>query len=121
MQQYVNVDFGQVLSIVCLVGESGQGHIIAEARFIKDQRRPCADVAFVVDEQYQGLGIATYLYKMLLRCAKDRSIHGFTADILASNKAMMNVFEKGGEVIKAKLEYGVYHLEIPFSHAGASK
>ena len=115
MQEYVNVDFGRVLSIVGLVGESGRGHIIAEARFIKDQRRPCADVAFVVDEQYQGLGIASYLYKMLIRCAKDRGIHGFTADILASNKAMMNVFEKGGEVIKATLEYGVYHLEIPFS------
>ena len=52
---------------------------------------------------------------MLIRCAKDRGIQGFTADILASNKAMMNVFEKGGEMVKAKLEHGVYHLEIPFS------
>jgi acyl-CoA hydrolase/GNAT superfamily N-acetyltransferase len=115
MQAYVNVDFSQVLSIVGLVGDSGQGHIIAEARFIKDLRRPWADVAFVVDERYQGLGIASYLYKMLLRYAKDRGIQGFTADILASNKAMMKVFENGGEIINAKLEHGVYHLEIPFS------
>ena len=115
MQEYVNVDFSQVLSVVGLVGESGQGHIIAEARFIRDQHRPWADVAFVVDEKYQGLGIASYLYKMLIRCARDRGIQGFTADILVSNKAMMNVFEKGGETITAKLEYGVYHLEIPFS------
>jgi hypothetical protein len=57
---------------------------------------------------------------MLIRFAKDRGIHGFTADILASNKAMMNVFEKGGEVIKAKLEYGVYHLDIPFSPESSS-
>jgi len=121
MQGYVNVDFSQVLSIVGLVGESGQGHIIAEARFIKDQHHPCADIAFVVDEQYQGLGIASYLYKMLIRYAKDRGIQGFTADILASNKAMMNVFEKGGEIIKAKLEYGVYHLEVPFSREASPK
>ena len=121
MQEYVNVNFSQVLSIVGLVGESGQGHIIAEARFVKDQCRPGADVAFVVDEQYQGLGIASYLYKMLIRCAKDRGIQGFTADILASNKAMLNVFEKGGKIIKARLEYGVYHLEIPFSIEGSSK
>lgn len=115
MQEYVNVDFSQVLSIVGLVGEPGQGHIIAEARLVKDQRRPWADVAFVVDERYQGMGIATFLYKMLIRFAKERGLQGFTADILASNKAMMNVFEKGGEIIKAKLEYGVYHLEIPFA------
>ena len=119
MQAYVNVDFSRVLSIVGLVGEPGQGHIIAEARFVKDQQRPYADVAFVVDEKYQGLGIATYLYKMLIRYAKDRGIQGFTADVLASNRAMMHVFERGGEIVNAKLEHGVYHLNIPFA-AGPS-
>jgi GNAT superfamily N-acetyltransferase len=68
-----------------------------------------------VDEKYQGLGIASYLSKMLIRYARDRGIQGFTADILASKKAMMNIFEKGGAIIKAKLECGVHHLEIPFS------
>ncbi len=115
MQHYVNVDFSQVLSIVGLVGDTGQGHIIAEARFIKDPQTSRADVAFIVDEQYQGLGIASHLLRLLIRYAKDRGIQGFTADILASNKAMMNVFEKSGEALNAKLEQGVYHLEIPFS------
>jgi len=114
MQGYVNVDCSQVISIVGVVGEPGQGHIIAEARFTKNQRGPYADLAFVVDEQYQGLGIATYLYTMLVRLAKERGIHGFTADVLASNKAMMKVFEKGGRLLKAKLEYGIYELTIPF-------
>ncbi|UCE51592.1 MAG: GNAT family N-acetyltransferase [Desulfobacterales bacterium] len=114
MQEYVNVDFSQIMSIVGLVGEAGQGHIIAEARFVKLQDRPVADVAFIVDEQYQGLGLATHLYKMLIRLAKDRGLQGFTADVLASNKAMMKVFEKGGAIVKAELEYGVYRLTIPF-------
>jgi RimJ/RimL family protein N-acetyltransferase len=113
MQEYVNVDFSQIMSIVGLVGETGQGHIIAEARFVKLQDRPVADVAFIVDEQYQGLGLATHLYKMLIRLAKDRGLQGFTADVLASNKAMMKVFEKGGAIVKAELEYGVYRLTIP--------
>jgi acyl-CoA hydrolase len=114
MQEYVNVDFSKVLSIVGLVGEPGQGRIVSEARFIKDQHHPHADVAFVVDEKYQGLGIATHLYNMLIRLAKDRGIQGFRADVLASNKGMLMVFEKGGEVVNATLEYGVYHLTIPF-------
>ena len=114
MQEYVNVDFSQVLSIVGLVGEPGHGHIIAEARFIKEKSRPWAEVAFIVDEAYQGIGVATYLYKMLIRLAKDRGIQGFTAEVLASNKAMMKVFEKGGAIVKAQLEYGVYHFTIPF-------
>jgi len=56
---------------------------------------------------------------MLIRYAKDRGIQGFTADVLASNRAMMHVFERGGEIVNAKLEYGVYHLNIPFA-AGPS-
>lgn len=114
MQQYVNVDFSQVMSIVGLVGEVGMGHIIAEARFVKWRDRPQADVAFVVDEKYQGIGVASYLFKMLIRLAKDRGIHGFTADVLSTNKAMMKVFEKGGAMVKAQLEHGVYRLTIPF-------
>jgi acyl-CoA hydrolase/RimJ/RimL family protein N-acetyltransferase len=113
MQGYVNIDFSRTMSIVGVVGDPGQSHIIAEARFIKDQKRPLADVAFVVDEQYQGVGIATYLYKMLIRLAKDRGIQGLTADVLASNKGMMKVFEKGQTTVTAKLDYGVYHLTIP--------
>ena len=121
MQPYVNVDFSHTLSIVGLVGEPGKGHIIAEARFVRDPQRPHADVAFIVDEDYQGLGVASYLYKTLLRLAKNRGIQGFTADVLSSNKGMMKVFEKGDEVVKAKLEYGSYHISIPFSPASSNE
>jgi len=115
MQEYVNVDFTQCLPIVGLVGNTGEGHIIAEARFIRERHRPYAEAAFIVDEDYQGLGIATYLFKRLIQLAKKRGIKGFTADVLATNKGMMKVFEKGGLPIKAKLEYGAYRLTIPFA------
>jgi acyl-CoA hydrolase/GNAT superfamily N-acetyltransferase len=114
MQEYVNVDCNRAMSVAGLVGAAGEEHIIAEARYIKDQRRPYADVAFVVDEKYQGLGIATFLYNMLIRVAKERGIRGFTADVLASNKSMMKVFEKGGLPVKAKLEQGVFELSVDF-------
>ncbi|MDA8402846.1 MAG: GNAT family N-acetyltransferase [Desulfobacteraceae bacterium] len=114
MQEYVNVDYGKVMSIVGLVGDTGKGHIVAEARYVKDPKRPYGDVAFVVDEEYQGLGIATFLYKQLIRLAKERGLQGFTADVLPANKEMMRVFEKGGAEVKATLEYGVYRLSIPF-------
>ena len=113
MQEYVNVDYNQVMSIVGLIYEPGQGTIIAEARFVREPRRPWADVAFIVDEKVSGLGIASYLYQMLIRLGKERGLQGFTADVLSSNQGMMKVFEKGG-LVKAKLEYGVYKLTMPF-------
>jgi len=120
MQKYVNVDYSRTLSIVGLVGETGTGRIIAEARFVRDPRRPYADVAFVVDDAYQGLGIGTYLVKMLVRLAGERGLQGFTADVLATNNAMMKVFEKSGLTIKAKLEDGIYSLAIPFNREGTA-
>ena len=114
MQEYVNVDYGKVMSIVGVVGDLGKGHLIAEARYVKDPNRPYGDVAFVVDEEYQSLGIATFLYKQLMRLAKERGLQGFTADVLSANKEMMRVFEKGAAEVKATLEYGVYRLSIPF-------
>ncbi len=113
MQEYVNVDYNQVMSIVGLIYEPGQGTIIAEARYVKEPRRPWADVAFIVDEKFNGLGIASFMYQNLMRLAKDRGLQGFTADVLSSNQGMMKVFEKGG-LVKAKLEYGVYKLTMPF-------
>ena len=96
MQQYVNIDYGRALSLVGLVGSPGHGRIIAEARYVMDADTHWADVAFVVDGDHEGLGIATYMYRMLIRLAMQRGVKGFTADVLASNKAMMKVFEKGG-------------------------
>lgn len=114
MQQYVNVDYSQTLSIIGLVGEPGAGHVIAEGRFVKHKDKNLADVAFVVDEDYQGRGIATSLLEMLMEHAKERGLEGFTADVLASNKAMMKVFEKVGLPVRACLEEGAYSLTMRF-------
>ena len=114
MQSYVNVDYRKAMSIVGLVGEPGQGHIVAEARYIIAPTRPWADVAFVVDGDFEGLGIATYMLSMLIKLAKERGLLGFTADVLASNKGMMRVFEKSGLAVEARLDSGAYELTMPF-------
>ncbi len=114
MQEYVNVDYGRCLSIVGLVEELGEGRIIAEGRFVRDLHRPYAEVAFVVDEAYQGRGIATFMLKMLIRLAKERGLKGFTAEVLSSNKSMLKVFEKGGLPVEARVVEGIYEVTIPF-------
>ncbi len=114
IQGYVNVDYRQVMSVVAFAGEADQETIIAEARYAKDKQSAYGDVAFIVDEKYQGRGIATYLYKMLVRLAKERGLKGFTAEVLQTNKEMMSVFEKGNLGIDARLQDGLYRLTIPF-------
>lgn len=115
MQSYVNINYDTTTSIVGVVGDMGHGRIIAEARFVMNKDRTFADVAFVVDEEFQNLGIASYLYKRLIEIGKEKGLKGFTADVLSSNREMMKVFEKFGLEVKSRMEDGVYSLTILFN------
>jgi acyl-CoA hydrolase/RimJ/RimL family protein N-acetyltransferase len=112
MQTYVNIDYRDTLSIVGLLGDIGQERIIAEGRFVKDKQLPYAEVAFVVDEQYQGRGIATHIFRMLVTQARQRGLQGLTANVLTSNQSMLKVIEKAGLPTTSRLEEGVYEITI---------
>lgn len=114
MQEYVNVNYRWVMSIVGIVETEGTEKIIAEARYARAKQDAFADVAFVVDEDYQNMGIASYLFELLIRTAREEGIEGFTADVLATNKQMLKVFEKAPFPVQTVLTRGIYELTIPF-------
>jgi acyl-CoA hydrolase/predicted GNAT family acetyltransferase len=114
MQEYVNVNYRWVMSIVGVVEVEETEKIVAEARYARTKQESFADVAFVVDEEYQGKGIASYLFELLIRAAREEGIKGFTADVLATNKSMLKVFEKSPFPVQTVLSRGVYELTIPF-------
>jgi len=55
----------------------------------------------------------------LVKLAKERGLQGFTADVLATNKSMLRVFEKSGLHVRSVLSEGVYELSMPFDAAPA--
>jgi len=115
MQEYVNVNYHLVMSIVGIVEVSGTEKIIAEARYARKKQDTFADTAFIVDEEYHSKGIASYLFELLIRTAREEGIQGFTADVLATNKAMLKVYEKSPFPVQTVLSRGVYELTIPFT------
>jgi len=52
---------------------------------------------------------------MLVQHALQRGLSGLTADVLATNKSMFKVFEKGEYPMQAKLRDWVYSLTINFT------
>ena len=115
MQEYVNVNYHLVMSIVGIVEVSGTEKIIAEARYARTKQDTFADTAFIVDEEYHSKGIASYLFELLIRTAREEGIQGFTADVLATNKAMLKVYEKSPFPVQTVLSRGIYELTIPFT------
>ena len=113
MQEYVNIDWNHTMSIVGLVGGPGEGMLIAEARYLKGKSDHRAEIALIVDEEYNRLGIATYMVGLLMKLGKERGIEVFTAEVLFSNYKIMKVFKKACPNLKSELEDGVYSVAMP--------
>ena len=93
MQPYVNIDYNAVLSMVGTIQHKGSERIVAEARYSLDDDRDMYELAFVVDEEFQGLGIAKFLFNCLIWIAKEREISKLYGVIMAGNTRMAKVFE----------------------------
>ncbi|MCU0849495.1 MAG: GNAT family N-acetyltransferase [Spirochaetes bacterium] len=94
MQRYVNVDYEQDLSIVGIIQERGTERIIAECRYSYYKNENIYETAFIVDEEFQGIGIATFMLDYLLLIAKERGLERLSAYVLARNDKMISIFEK---------------------------
>ncbi len=115
MQKYVNVDYSREVSIVGMVDTSEeQNQIVAEARLIRDERTYSGEVAFLIDQAYQGIGIGSFMLKLLVDFGKKQRFKGITAEVMPDNYPMIKVFEKLGLPMEANLDGGAYHIEISF-------
>ncbi|MRR16076.1 MAG: GNAT family N-acetyltransferase [Deltaproteobacteria bacterium] len=94
MQKYANIDYEEVLSIVAIVEKGRNERIIGEARYAFDESADAYEVAFIVDEEFQGKGVASFLFNYLIKIARDRGLKEFIAYVLPRNDAMLKVFEK---------------------------
>jgi acyl-CoA hydrolase/GNAT superfamily N-acetyltransferase len=92
-QQWASVDYHQNISLIGRVQKGGNWEIVAIGSYA-DQSDGRAEVAFVVREDYQGMGIASHLLWQMETIAKENGFSGFTATILKKNEAMLHVFKK---------------------------
>jgi acyl-CoA hydrolase/ribosomal protein S18 acetylase RimI-like enzyme len=119
IRQFVTLDYAEQLALVAIEHEEAPERetqrIIAVARYAVDPATGAAEVAFVVREDWQGQGLGMHLFRELIRVGRDRGIRKFTADVMADNRAMINLFHAcaPGEV-KTTLRDDVYHLSFEF-------
>jgi RimJ/RimL family protein N-acetyltransferase len=92
MQPYVNIDYNKILSIVGTIQHKGNERIVAEARYAYDDERDQYEMAFVVDDEFQGMGIARFMFDYLLSIARERGIKRLYAVTMSQNEKMAKVF-----------------------------
>lgn len=112
MQKYVSIDYDKIFSIVGVVRNDRMERIIAEARYAYYEYEKAYELAFIVDEEYQGRGIATFMLDYLFKIARERGIKDIIANVLPQNDKMLRVFEKGSVKPKSTFADGVVELRF---------
>jgi ribosomal protein S18 acetylase RimI-like enzyme len=74
-----------------------------------------AEVAFLVVDGYQGLGIGSALARHLIGLARQSGLEELVADVLPENSAMLKLFKRLGFTPGPKREPQVIHLRLPLA------
>lgn len=93
------IDFESEVALVAVRDGAEGGIIIGSGRFFAftaPEGRRRAEVAFLVEEDYQGQGVAGVILRHLAAIARDQGLAGFDAEVLPRNKAMLRVFARSG-------------------------
>ncbi len=115
LQQFVVIDYTREMVILAVVENEHQHQdIVGIGQYGVDESTHVAEVAVVVRDDMQGLGIGSELLSYLTMLAKRQGLLGFTAEVLVENKPMMHLFEQGGFDIEKHRAEGVYELKLVF-------
>ena len=71
-----------------------------------------AEVAFTVEEDYQGQGLASKLLATLTEVARSRGIGRLEAEVLAVNRPMLSVFQRCGLPMTTARDGSAFHLVL---------
>lgn len=94
------------------------GGVSYYARTADDGAR-VAEIAFTIEEDYQGQGLAGKLLQLAAGIARSQGIARFEADVLAGNAAMLVVFRHSGLAPVERVEDDVVHVVMDLSAPAA--
>ncbi len=91
------------------------GQFVGVAQYDRVPGSDVAEVAFVVDDAHQGLGIGTLLLEYLASEGRRYGLRQFAADTLFENARMANVFQAAGFTQHSLLADGVVRVVMDIS------
>jgi len=115
LERIGEIDFVELAGLVATIGAGDDETVIGGASYVGDigeDGKRFAEVAFTIEEDYQGQGLATKLFGALAAIARRHGIARFTADVLSGNAAMLKVFARTGLPLRRQRESGVLHIEL---------
>ncbi|WP_240044241.1 bifunctional GNAT family N-acetyltransferase/acetate--CoA ligase family protein [Nocardioides albidus] len=108
VRRFTHVDNRDRVALVLILQE----RMIAVGRYDVVERHE-AEVAFLVEDEHQGRGIAQLLLEHLAQAGRERGVERFTAEVLPDNTRMIQTFRDAGYKVVSGYHDGVITLEFP--------
>ncbi len=113
-QDVVNVDYVASMSIAAADELAQNEQLIGLGEWALNPENNLAEVAFLVRDDWQHRGIGSKLLDYLITLAMERGLAGFTADVLATNRTMLHLFQQCPYPVRTRLIEGSYSVVIEF-------
>jgi GNAT superfamily N-acetyltransferase len=108
---FTEIDHVDHEAIGALDPATGQG--VGVARYVRDRERPhVAEAAVTVVDQWQHRGLGGKLLRRLCARATENRIKVFSASLLATNDAMLTLFERLGEITVTRRDGPTLEIDV---------
>jgi acetate---CoA ligase (ADP-forming) len=110
-----DADGNDRLTLLITRGEGEDEIALAVGGYARGTRPESAEVAFLVDDAYEGRGLGTLLLEHLADYARRHGISRFVADVQSDNSRMLDVFRRSGFRLDFTGEQGSVHIGLPLA------
>jgi RimJ/RimL family protein N-acetyltransferase len=115
LERIMRFDPDSEVVLIATIGAGDAENVIGSARYVvhaDSGSDRSAEVAFMVEEDYHGLGIASRLLRHLSEVGRAQGIARFDASVLPGNKPMLSVFARSGLPMQKRIEDGEAHVTL---------
>ena len=114
LQDFVIINYTREMILLAFVQHEGKSQVAGIGQYRRNEGYHTADVAFVVRDQFQQMGIGRELLRYLTFLARKQGFLGFTAEVLIENVPMLHLFESMGFDIEKRNSEGIFELKMTF-------
>ena len=116
-QHLCSVDYEKEMAFAAVIGPPERERIVGSSCYYVNPATGLAEVSYMVDPDWQGVGLGRILHTHLVEYASKREIRGFTADVLVGNSSMLRVFKRADHDLTVTTSGGVHEVTMIFRTA----
>ena len=113
-QYLCSVDYHEEMAFAAVIGPPEHERIVGASAYYLSPATGLAEVAYMVDPDWQGTGLGKILHTGLVEYAREHGARGLRADVLPGNSRMMRIFERGDHSFSVATAGGVTDVRMLF-------